>query len=313
MPEKCAGANVALLTPLLHSGAIDFDGLAALAQWLLSSGCNGLVLFGTTGEAASFSLEERENALEEVLSRGIPADHLVVGTGCCAVPDTIRLTRHAVDRGCTGVPLVPPFYFKDVTDDGLFSAYAAVIDGVANFDLRIYLYNIPQISGVSISQNLIGRLLKTYPVQITGIKDSCGELDNILGIIRRFPELTVLSGDDHLMLPVLQAGGAGAVSALGNLVPHALQSIYTNWRNENDDLQRTQKAVEYLWADVLLKYPVTEALKEILAARTGNAGWLIMRPPLSRLTQHQRESLLRAFDDSGFEVSTRHKTMLSEG
>ena len=313
MPKRCAGVNVAMLTPLHDSGAIDAQGLAALAGWLLANGSDGLVLFGTTGEATSFSLEERENALDELLSRGVPAGRLMVGTGCCAVPDTVRLSRHAVDRGCAGVLMVPPFYFKDVTDEGLYSAYAAVIDGVAHADLRIYLYNIPQISGVSVSKGLIGRLLKSYPAQIAGIKDSSGNLENMLDMIGRFPELAVLSGDDHFLLPLLQAGGVGAVSALGNLTPKPLHAICASWRDDETDLQRMQGAVKYLWADVLLQYPVTEGLKEILAAKTENVRWLNMRPPLSRLTQKQRESLVRAFDASIFEVSPSHKTMLSEG
>ena len=302
MSDRCQGVYAAILTPLAGDGAVDAQGLTALINDLLANGCDGIALFGTTGEATSFSLEEREHALEAIIDRGVPAARLIVGTGCCSVPDTIRLTRHAVRNGCAGVLMVPPFYFKAVTDEGLYAAFARTVEGVGDDRLRVYLYHFPEMTNLPLSRDLVGRLHHAFPDQVVGIKDSSGVFENMTGLIEALPDLTVLTGDDDLLLPLLQSGGAGSITAGANIASPLLARIYAEWRDDSDAVRRSHALLEQLWSGLLLKYPVTEALKELLAAKTDNPAWLRMRPPLVPLTEQQHDSLLRGFDAVGLDL-----------
>lgn len=310
MSTKAKGVWAASLVPLNSDGSINLPGLSRHASWLLNNGCDGIALFGTTGEAPSFTLDEREEALEYLLAHDIAAEQIIVGTGCCATDDTVRLTRHAVQLGCAGVLVIPPYYFKAVTTEGLYASYASVIDNVAEDNLRLYLYHFPDMSGVSISFDLVQRLLKTYPQQIAGIKDSSGDLNNMLNLIREFKGLDVFAGDDDLLWPVVKAGGVGSITSTANIFPHLLADIYRSLSDGAEPSRETQQVIEAVWKDLILKFPVTEALKECLAEQTGQAAWLRMRPPLTRLTEQQRNEFNQGFLATGFTIlDSQRETM----
>jgi 4-hydroxy-tetrahydrodipicolinate synthase len=306
-----AGVFAAMLTPQREDGAIHRQGFARLAHWLLDQGCHGVVPFGTTGEFASFTVEERISALEQLIEDGVPANRILVGTGAAAVPDAARLSRHAAERGCLGVLIVPPFYFKEVAEEGLLASYVRIVEQ-AGEAARLYLYHFPGMSAVPIGPRLIERLLAAYPNQIAGLKDSSGDFENTKAIVRRFPQLSVFTGDDDLLLPLLRAGGAGSITAGANIAARLLAEIHAGWREEGAAIEAHHRILQSLWSGLLLKYPVTEALKEILAAETGDAGWLAMRPPLSRLPEAARRDLLRAFRSIPFTLAQSQQLILSE-
>ncbi|MGN6703807.1 MAG: dihydrodipicolinate synthase family protein, partial [Burkholderiaceae bacterium] len=183
--NRLTGVFSPVVTPFGADLAPDAGKLVRHCRWLLSQGV-GLAVFGTNSEANSLSTGEKRGLLDALADAGIPGNRMMPGTGCCALPDTVELTRHAVARGAGGVLMLPPFYYKGVSDDGLFASYSEVIQRVGDQRLRIYLYHIPQVSQVPISLGLIERLLKAYPGTIAGIKDSSGDWSNTQAMLERF-------------------------------------------------------------------------------------------------------------------------------
>lgn len=309
-PSRAKGIWAAALTPLSEDGQIDYPGLIRHIAWLLANGCDGIALFGTTGEAPSFTLEEREAALEAVVAGGIAPERLLVGTGCCALPETVRLTRHAVGLGCAGVLVLPPFYFKGVADDGIYGSYAEVIERVGDTRLRLYLYHFPDMSGIAISHAVISRLLQDFPDQVTGIKDSSGDLDNMIRMARGFDGLDVFAGDDHLLWPVLEAGGVGSITSTANIAPHLLATVYREWRQGTDAARAAQAMLKAVWEDALLHMPVTETLKAYLAHETGNAAWRNLRLPLVSIGVAQLGDFIVKTEAAGFRLLQSQKEVL---
>ena len=298
--DRPAGVFAAVLTPFDESGAPDSAALALHCRWLLSNGCDGLSVLGTTGEGNSLSVDERIALLERLISDGIPARVLVPGTGCCAIPDTVRLTKRAVDLGVPAVLMLPPFYYKNVSEDGLFAAFAEVIEGVGDSRLRVYLYHFPQISAVPLPAALIERLLARYPDSVAGMKDSSGELANMTDTARRFPGFDVFSGSDELLLPLLRAGGVGGITAVSNVVPSVCAQVYAAWRAGDDATAERAQALLTAIRREFVPYPLSAALKEIVARNTGRARWRILRPPLVPLFTADAAALARALDGLGF-------------
>lgn len=287
------GVFAPLLTPLDSDLNPDGDAFAHHAAYLLENGCHGLVPFGTTGEATSFSAEERRMLLETLIDRGIPAERLIVGTGSTAITETAALSAHATDLGCAGVMMLPPFYYKGVSDDGLFAAYSQIIERVGDGRLRIYLYHIPPVSQVPLSYDLIGRLIETFPNQVVGIKDSSGDRDHLLGLLNRFPDFGIFSGSERFLLDVLRRGGRGCISAVANLIADQIRDLYENW--EADDADERQEQVGHFRDRITPAAPVP-AMKTMLARRYGHEGWERVRPPLTLLTREEREALLNRVD-----------------
>ncbi|HLT02287.1 MAG TPA: dihydrodipicolinate synthase family protein, partial [Geminicoccaceae bacterium] len=210
-PRRIAGVWCPVLTPVDQDLNPDAPRFVAHARWLLDEGCHGLVVFGTTGEANSFSVDERIALLEAAVEAGLPRERLVVGTGCCALTDTVRLTRHALSLGITGVLALPPFYYKNNSDEALFNSFDQVIQRVGDADFSLYLYHFPSLSGVPITPGLLERLGAAYPATLAGVKDSSGDWNNTRMLIERFPELAIFPGAETLLLPALEAGGAGCI------------------------------------------------------------------------------------------------------
>lgn len=279
------GVFAAVATPLCPDNTVDVTRLIAQCQRLLRHGCHGLALLGSTGEATSFSQSERKDILETVLAAGIEPSAILLGTGLPAMGDTIDLTRHALDRGVTHFLVLPPFYYKNLSDDGLVASYRQLIDRVADPRLRLLLYHIPQFSGIPITHTSIKPLRDQYPDIVVGLKDSSGQLNSGLDFITNHPGFAVLAGADPLMLPLLRAGGAGAITGLANIASASLRIIFDHWAETEcaEPVQTAQTYLEGLRA-ISTAYPPMAAIKAITAAILNDPAWRQMRPPLTALT-----------------------------
>lgn len=289
------GVFCAALTPLQADLTPDHGLFTEHCHWLLAEGCDGIALLGTTGEANSFSSAERRGLLEAAVKAGVAPATLLPGTGVAAIPETVELTRHALSLGVDTVVMLPPFYYKGVTEDGLFAAYAAIVERVADPRLKVVLYHIPQVSAVPITFTVIERLRAAFPGTFVGIKDSAGELANMEALVARFPGFAVLAGADPLLLPLLRKGGAGCITASANLIARDLAFVY---RNHADGARAAE--VEAAQARIVEARNRTVGpnqmaiLKAMTAQRTGQAGWRNIRPPLVPLTEAQATTLLAA-------------------
>jgi 4-hydroxy-tetrahydrodipicolinate synthase len=292
MSFAVSGVFCAAATPVHADLSPNLPAFTAHCRWLLDEGCDGVALLGTTGEANSFSAAERKAVLEAALESGIAPDQLMPGTGVANIPDTVDLTRHALSQGVTKVVMLPPFYYKGVSDEGLFAAYARIIEGVGDSRLRVILYHIPQVSGIALSHNLIDRLRRAFPEVVVGIKDSFGQFDNMAAMVDRFPGFSVLAGADPLLLPLLQKGGAGCITATSNIVGRDLATVF---KGANDPAQADAVAAAQDrivgFRNLSNSYVQLPAIKGMVALMTGDDGWFRLRPPLMALSATERADL----------------------
>lgn len=290
------------LMPLRADYSIDSDRFIPHARWLLEQGCHGLALFGTTSEANSFSVQERMTLLEATLEAGIDPDQLIIGTGCCALTDSLRLTQHAAANGCKKVLMLPPFYYKGVSDAGLYRSFATVIDGVADSDLRVLLYHFPMLSGVPITARLIELLLAKYPDNIAGVKDSSGDWDNIANLISTFPSMSIFPGSERFLLQSLNNGGAGCITATANVNAAGARGVWEAWRSSSQDLAALN---EHMLAvrTAIEAYPPIPAQKFLLARHHNDPQWCRVRPPLVDLDDEAGTELLASLLKLGFSIN----------
>ena len=287
------GVYPASLTPQHADLSIDYKRHAAHIHNLIRAGCSGVALFGTTGEANSFSVKERKEALEHLVEAGIDANRLLVGTGCCAISDAVTLTQHSCDAGANHVLMLPPFYYKNPTDDGLFAYYDQVIQQVGESRLRIVLYHFPKMSTVPLSFSLIERLLARYPEVIVGLKDSSGDWKHMHELQNSFPGFQVFAGTERYLLPMLRAGGAGCITASANVTAPLAVDLFLNQNapdaeNRQELLTSARAAIE--------QFPMIPALKFLMSRRPGNHSWLNLRPPLVPLAEDKQAALLKALE-----------------
>jgi 4-hydroxy-tetrahydrodipicolinate synthase len=287
-PAPLRGLWCATLTPLHSDANIDYHRLAAHVRRLLDNGVDGIVLFGTTGEGPSFSVAERSGALDVLLAAGIAPSRVLPATGCTAFPDAVTLTRHAVDSGCPGCLALPPFFWKDLDDEALFRFYSALIETVGCPQLRLYLYHIPQLSGVPITCELVVRLRDAYPAILAGVKDSGGDFEHTLALLRCGPTLSILSGHEPDIPKLMRAGGAGTICGSANLYPLTIRDLLDRTANGTP----AERVNEFL--RIVKSYPFVPAFKAILAEKTGETGWTSVRQPLNPLVPSAREALLAA-------------------
>jgi 4-hydroxy-tetrahydrodipicolinate synthase len=288
--ERIAGVWCPALTPVDQDLRPDAMRFVAHARWLLDEGCHGLVVFGTTGEANSFSVDERTEFLEAVLEAGLPGHRMVVGTGCCALTDTVRLTSHALSRGVAGVLALPPFYYKNLTDEALFNSYDQVIQRVGDGKFRLYLYHFPSLSGVPITPKLLERLGAAYPEILAGVKDSSGDWNNTRLLIERFPELAIFPGAETLLLPALQAGGAGCISASCNVNTRQIRKLYDAFKAGERDHGEQQEQLNTV-RKVLQLRPMIPVMKHLIADERHDPAWRCVRPPLLPLPHVEASAL----------------------
>lgn len=300
MISRIKGVLSPVVTPFDSRLEPDAARLLSQCKWLQDNHV-GLAVFGTNSEANSLSLPERAALLEALISGGINPASLMPGTGCCALPDTVELTRLAVKHGCTGVLMLPPFYYKGVSDDGLFAYFSEVIQRVGDAGLRIYLYHIPPVSQVPITLNLVERLLKAYPDTIAGLKDSSGDWNNTAAMIRQFAAsgFDVFAGSEVFLLQTLRSGGAGCISATANVNPAAIHGLYASWHDASaDEQQQRLNAVRAAFQ----KHSMIPALKCAIAHWSGTADWAVVRPPLVALDAAQARQLVGDLEALGFDM-----------
>lgn len=287
-----------VVTPFDADLKPDARRLARHCRWLLDNGV-GLAIFGTNSEANSMSVAEKLVLLDHLVEAGLDPARMMPGTGCCALTDSVEMTRHAVRAGCGGVLMLPPFYYKGVSDDGLFRNYAEIIERVGDARLRVYLYNIPPVAQVPITLPLIERLLKAYPGTIAGVKDSSGDWNNTKGMLDRFqPQgFDVFAGSETFLLATLRAGGAGCISATANVNPGPIARLAREW--QQDDADRQQAALDAV-RKVFQAMPMIPALKAAIGHYAGDTSWGTVRPPLVALGEAQLGALLQALEPTGF-------------
>ena len=286
---RLTGVLSPVVTPFGADLAPDAQRFARHCRWLLSQNV-GLAVFGTNSEANSLSVEEKIELLDGLVAAGLDPARMMPGTGCCALPDSVRLTAQAVKLGCGGVLMLPPFYYKGVSDDGLFRSFAEVIERVGEARLRVYLYHIPPVAQVPITLGLVERLLKAYPTQIAGMKDSGGEWSNTKAFLDAFAKsgFDVFAGSETFLLQNMRNGGAGCISATANVHPGPIARLFDTWRAADADAQQARLDVI---RGVFQKFPMIPALKSAIAHHGGDPGWAAVRPPLVALTGAQASAL----------------------
>jgi 4-hydroxy-tetrahydrodipicolinate synthase len=298
------GVLVPVLTPFTASGEPDADRFAAFCRWLLDQGANGLAIFGTTSEANSMSPAERMGLLDRLIEAGIPGDKLMPGTGACAVSDAAQLVRHALGHGCGGVLMLPPFYYKPVDDDGIFAFISNVVDRAGSSALRAYLYHIPPVAVVGYSLDLVGRLIAAYPQTIVGLKDSSGDWSNTAALLDRYPGFAVFPGSEVFLLDALRRGGAGCITATGNINVRGIARLYANWRGSRADaLQAEVTTVR----KTMQAYPMVPALKRVVAHFHNDPAWAAVRPPLVPLDAARSSALIADLAKIGFSLGERSR------
>lgn len=292
-----SGVLSPVVTPFNSNLTPDADRLIRQCQWLLSQNV-GLAVFGTNSEANSLSVGEKILLLDRLVEAGIDTSRMMPGTGCCALTDTVRLTAHAASIGCGGTLMLPPFYYKGVSDDGLYASFAEVIERVGDKALRIYLYHIPPVSQVGISLELIERLVKQYPDTVVGIKDSSGDWNNTNAMLQRnWDDFRVFAGSESFLLANMRGGGAGCISATANINPAAIDQLYQSWRTDAaDDLQASLNELR----NAVMTFPMIPALKATVAHFSNDKQWRTVRPPLTPLGDDQNSVLIELLLSKNF-------------
>jgi 4-hydroxy-tetrahydrodipicolinate synthase len=297
---RIRGVLSPVVTPFTRDLRPDPERFIAHCRWLLSQNC-GLAVFGTNSEANSLSVDERIALLETLLSAELDPMRMMPGTGCCALTDTVRLTAHAVKAGCAGVLMLPPFYYKDVTDEGLYRHFAEVIERVGDVRLRIYLYHIPPVAVVGITPTLVERLMKRYPGAIAGMKDSSGDWSNTKTMLDSFAAsgFDVFPGSETFLLAGMRHGAAGCISATANVNPAAIDRLYRQWRSTDAD---QQQEVLNTVRKIVGQYVMIPALKQVIAHYANDPEWVTVRPPLTELTAVQAKQVMEGLHSLGFNM-----------
>jgi 4-hydroxy-tetrahydrodipicolinate synthase len=298
--QRIRGVLSPVVTPFNKDLSPDARRFIAHCQWLLTQNC-GLAVFGTNSEANSLSVNERIALLDALLAADVDPARMMPGTGCCALTDTVRLTEHAVKAGCAGVLMLPPFYYKDVSEEGLYRNFSEVVERVGDARLRIYLYHIPPVAVVGITPGLVERLLKKYPTAIAGMKDSSGDWNNTKIFLDAFAKsgFDIFPGSESFLLAGLKSGGAGCISATANVNPAAIDKLFRDWRKPDADLQ--QEALNVVRKTVG-QYVMIPALKAVVAHYSKDPEWSAVRPPLTELTAAQAKSVIDGLRKLNFDM-----------
>ena len=299
--KRIEGVLSPVVTPFKRDYAPDTDRFVRHCRWLLRNGCAGLAVFGTNSEANSMSVSEKRELLEALVAGGVPGAALMPGTGHCALSDSVELTRAAVKLGCAGVLMLPPFYYKGVSDEGLYRNFAEIIERVGDERLQLYLYHIPPVSQVPISLALIEKLLSKYPGIIAGVKDSSGDWPNTKAMLDNFSKggFDVFAGSEVSLLDNMRNGGKGCITATGNVNPGAIDKLYRNWRSPDADRMQAEISAT---RKIVQKQPMIPALKATIAHFGNDPQWKACRPPLVELNSSQEQALISELKASSFSM-----------
>ena len=282
--HKINGIYSAALTPINDDLSINKNLYLEHCQYLMKQGHDGLAIFGTTGEANSFSIKEKCDTIDFLLSNNLDSNLLIPGTGSSSIEDAIQLTKFAEKNKSRAVLLLPPFYYKNVSDEGIINYFRKIIETVGSSDFHYLLYNIPQTTSVVLNFNIIETLLKLYPNNIVGIKDSSGNIDSMLKTVKYFQDLALFCGHDSLVLKVCKRGGAGAITAGTNIAGRLLSFIINNINKEKEieDFNSYQALLEKIRETITLEEPIS-VMKAYFSIINKNADWNKVMPPLKSL------------------------------
>ena len=325
--KRIRGVLAPVVTPFKADLSPDRARFISHCQWLVSQNC-GLAVFGTNSEANSMSAEERMALLDALVAAGIDPSRMMPGTGCCSITETVELTAHAVKHGCAGVLMLPPFYYKDVSEEGLYRYFSEVVQRVGDARLRTYLYHIPPVAIIGITPKLVARLLKAYPNAIAGLKDSSGDWNNTKTFLDAFARdrFDVFVGSESFLLANMRNGGAGTISATANVNPAAIYELYAEcFRSQTSDIGHqtsqpvavasaisTDRDLEELQARLNVvrevfssrQFPsMIAALKQAIAIYANDPEWARVRPPLIELTTEEVNSLAAESKAIGFAMT----------
>ena len=297
---RIQGVLSPVVTPFRSDLSPDAERFVRHCRWLLSQNV-GLAAFGTNSEANSLSADERIELLDHLVAAGLDTSRMMPGTGCCALPETVRLTAHAMKVGCAGVLMLPPFYYKGVSDDGLFRSFAEVIERVGDRRLRVYLYHIPPVAQVPITLGLIERLLKAYPDNVAGIKDSSGDWANTQAVLDAFAAsgFDVFPGSETFLLASMRAGAVGCISATANINPGPIARLHATWQAADAD--RQQQRLDEI-RTIMQSYVMIPALRAAIANWARDPAWTTVRPPLVPLTAAQAADLVTKLETKDFQM-----------
>ena len=337
--QRIRGVLAPIVTPFKADLSPDRQRFIRHCQWLLSQNC-GLAVFGTNSEANSMAVEERISLLDGLLAAGVDPSRMMPGTGCCSITETVELTAHAVKHGCAGVLMLPPFYYKNVSEEGLYRYFSEVVQRVGDTRLKIYLYHIPPVAIVGVTVKLVERLLKAYPNAIAGMKDSSGDWNNTKTFLDAFAvrarhrtspsvegtgqvvfenaraahTFDVFVGSESFLLANMRNGGVGTISATANVNPAAIHKLYKQW-NAADDADQQQAKLNVV-RDVFSssKFPsMIAAVKQAIAIYGNDPEWARVRPPLIELTTDQAELLAADLETIGFATPGNRRNASDRG
>ena len=295
---RIKGVLSPVVTPFKRDLSPDVGRFIAHCKWLVSQDC-GLAVFGTNSEANSLSAKERMSLLEAVVAAGVPTARMMPGTGACSITEAAEVSAHAVKLGVGGVLMLPPFYYKGVPEEGLFRFFSEVVQRVGDDRLRVYLYHIPPVSAVPITHKLVERLMKAYPKQIAGMKDSSDDWPHTKSMIDAFAKdgFDVFSGNEKPILENLKAGGVGCISATANINPGKIaETIKAYGTPEGDRLQAWINEVR----GVMQGYVMIPALKYVIAHYGADPHWHPVRPPLVEIDEKTGKDMIEKLDKLGF-------------
>ena len=290
-----------VISPFNNQGRIDVPKLLKQCQWLRSNDV-GVAIFGTNSESNSISSIEKMEVLEKLVAGGLDPKIMMPGTGACSVAETVFMTSKAVKAGCAGVLMLPPFYYKDVSDDGLFSYFSEVIEQVGDSRLQIYLYNIPPITKIPMSLALLERLIKAYPNTIAGMKDTSGDWSYTEMVLKQFaPQgFRVFAGNELFLLRTMQNGGYGCISSMVNIDPRRNAYLAAHWQDSNAD--QLQAELDMVRA-ALVKFPTVPTMKAVIAHFSKDLEWARVRPPLVSLTAEQKTQMALELEKINFSIT----------
>jgi 4-hydroxy-tetrahydrodipicolinate synthase len=281
-----------ILTPFNDDQTIAYDLYVEHAKWLLDEGIHYISPFGTTGEALSVTVEERIAAVDALIDGGIDPLVLMPGSGLCNLADTVKLTGHALERGCRAVMTLPQFFYTNASDDGLFTYFSRFVEAVDSPSLKVCMYHIPPMAGIGFTPALAQRLAAQYPEVFIAYKDSSGDFDNTRAVIQAAPSVAVFPGSEHFLKQGIENGAMGCISATCNVNPAGIRRVYDvavgaktdDLEKINGDMVRFRKTIE--------KFGPIPAMKGMLAEKRRDARWRNVRPPILPASDSSTKKLL---------------------
>ena len=293
------GIYAAVSTPFDRRDDVDTARHVAHARWLLQNGCDGLGVLGTTGEANSLTMDERRRVIDAMVAAEIDPACLMPGTGCCAIADTVALTRHALAAGITSVLMLPPFFYKNNADQGLIDAFSQTIDQIGDPRLRVILYHYPQMSGIPITEGVAHGLVERFPNIVVGMKDSSGDLDGMTAMMNALPTFAMFPGSERLLAERLDRV-AGCITAGANVESTLIRAV---WDQRGADAPDSAGIDIMIRVNMLLReYGLFASIKALLARNGDDPCWYNVRPPLTQLSDERRAALFDAFDATGYRL-----------